>query len=175
MHNLHLLAYYGEIEKEVVFTMLLESFFQSSFSILEALIFGILIGMFLGGGGSNLYSSLRFKRVHYHKLGEHTQRALARPMKVTLFSSIVPLTLGVLGFVGLVVASVSVTGMILNRWTGVFVAICGLVALSMYLSMFMVRKRLERSRRLAGRGMEGEEQSVRSRSLPVPKEAREEE
>ena len=82
---------------------------------------------------------------------------------------------GVLAFFGLLARNVSVTGMILNWWVIVFIATCGLVTLSAHIPAFIVRKRRERSRRLAGRGLEGEKQSVRSRPLAMPKEAREEE
>jgi hypothetical protein len=82
---------------------------------------------------------------------------------------------GVLAFFALLAGNVYVTGMILNWWAVVFIATCGLVTLSAYITVFMARKRREHLLRLEGRGMEGQEQNVRSRPLRVPKEAREEE
>jgi len=156
--------------------MLLDSvFFQGIFSIPGALVAGFVIGTFLGSGSINLYSSLRLKLVLQQTRGQDIPRSVARSMTVSLCLSSILLAFGVLPFFGLLAGNESVTGMILNWWAVIFVATCGLVTLSVYITVFMARKRREQSRRLEGRGMEGEEQRARSRPLPVPKEAREEE
>jgi len=156
--------------------MLLDSsFIQDIFSVPGALVTGFMIGTFLGGGSTMLYASLRLKHIFQRVWGEHVPRAAARSMTAMLLSSSVPLAIGVLAFVGLLVANVSVTGIILNWWAVVFVATCGLVTLGVHITAFISRKRREHSLRLEGRGMEGEEQSIRSRPLRVPKEAHEEE
>ena len=139
-----------------------------------ALLAGLLIGTSIGGGSTLLYFSRRFKPVFRQVWGQHVPRSIARSMTVSLVLSSILLTFGVLAFFGLLARNVSVTGMILSSWAIVFVTTSGLT-LSVYIIVFMARKRREQSRRLEGRGMEGEEQSVRSRPLPVPKEAREEE
>jgi hypothetical protein len=172
MHNLHLLAYYGEIEKGGISTMLGVTFFSQ---YLFAVMAGLIIGMSIGGGSLNLSTSRRLKPIFQQAWGQHVPRYIARSMAVARCLSSVVLAFGVLAFFALLAGNVSVTGMILNWWAVVFIATCGLVTLSAYITVFMARKRREHLLRLEGRGMEGQEQSVRSRHLPVPKEAREEE
>jgi hypothetical protein len=180
--SFHLLWVRGHAREKGVTMLLDSSFIQDIFSVPGALVTGFMIGTFLGVGSTLLYASLRIKHIYQRVRGGHVPRAAARSMTVMLLSSSVPLAIGVLALVGLLVANVSVTGMMVNWWAVVFVATCGLITLSVHITGFMVRKRRERSRRLEGRGMEGEAQSVRSRSLrqtarshPQPKEASEEE
>src|SRR5229473_8372372 len=146
-------------------------FSQYYFSVMA----GLVIGTFLGGGSIILSNSRLLKHVSRQVWGQHVPRSFARSMIVSLVLSSILLTIGALALIGLLARNVYVTGMIVNWWAVVFVATCGLVTLSAHITVFMARKRREHSLRLAGRGMEGEEQSVRSRSLPVPKEAREDE
>ncbi len=165
-------SYYGEIEKEGISTMFGVTVFSQYYFAVMA---GLVIGTFLGGGSIILSNSRLLKHVSRQVWGQHVPRSFARSMMVSLVLSSILLTIGALALIGLLARNVSVTGMIVNWWVIVFIASCGLVTLSAHIPAFIVRKRRERSRRLAGRGMEGEEQSVRSRPLRVPKEAREEE
>jgi len=156
--------------------MLLDSsFIRDIFSVPGALVTGFVIGSFIGGGSINLYTSRRLKPLFQQAWGQDIPRSVARSMTVARRLNSILLTFSVLAFFGLLAGNVYVTGMIVNWWAVVFVATCGLVTLSAHITVFMARKRREHSLRLAGRGMEGEAQSVRSRSLPVPKEAREDE
>lgn len=146
-----------------------------------AVMAGLVIGTFLGGGSLILSHSRRLKHISRQVWGQHVPRYFASSMMASLVLSNILLTIGALAFIGLLAGNVSVTGMILNWWVIVFVTTCVLFMLSAHIPAFIVRKRRERSLRLEGRGMEGEKQSVRSRSLrqtarsrSQPKEAREE-
>ncbi len=110
MHHLHLLAYYGEKEKEGISTMFGSTFFSQYFFAVEA---GLVIGTFLGGGSLILSNSRLLKHISRQVWGQHVPISFARSMMVSLVLSNILLTIGTLAFFGLLARNVSETGMIL--------------------------------------------------------------